>query len=130
MILNPGFALLTGVCAGAMSTVGFSHLAPALKRRGLTDTCGIAHLHLIPGLLGGLVSALASLGVTGDLWPDAAISAAFPGRGTRSAALQVYPSIPPPPSPPPLPTLQGVVRSSNLQVISDSFYEKIGMRNL
>jgi hypothetical protein len=113
--------------------------------------CGIAHLHLTPGILGGLVGALASLAVTGDVWPDTAIVAvlllywyqstcfagtkrcskfqlacchwrrvarccqfsgftthytcftgtkckysrlrslqAFPGRGARSAALQVY----------------------------------------
>ena len=37
--------------------------------------CGIAHLHLTPGILGGLVGALASLAVTGDVWPDTAIAA-------------------------------------------------------
>jgi hypothetical protein len=41
MLLNPGLALLTGVCAGAVSTYCFSFLSPMLKRRGLTDACGI-----------------------------------------------------------------------------------------
>lgn len=88
MILNPGAALATGVAAGAVSTYGFAFLSPALKRRGLTDTCGIADLHLIPGIVGGVASAIAAAGVGGAAWPAAAVAAAFPLRGDRAAATQ------------------------------------------
>ena len=50
-----------------------------------------ANLHLIPGLIGGFVGAGAAASVTGDVWPDAVIAVAFPGRRSRSAALQVPP---------------------------------------
>ena len=88
MLLNPGLAILTGTIAGVVSTYGFSYLTPALKRRGLTDTCGIANLHLIPGLIGGLVGTFAAFGVHGENWPAEAIAFAFPGRGSRSATDQ------------------------------------------
>jgi ammonium transporter Rh len=88
MILNPGAALATGVVAGIASTYGFSYLSPALKRMGLTDTCGIANLHLIPGIIGGVASAIAATQVSGAAWPPEAIATAFPGRGSRSASTQ------------------------------------------
>lgn len=88
MILNPGAALATGVVAGTISTYGFSFLTPALKRRGLTDTCGIADLHLIPGIIGGVASAIAASGVGGAPWTAELISNAFPLRGSRSALVQ------------------------------------------
>ena len=59
---NPAGALAAGVISGAVSTYGFSFLSPRLKRAGLTDTCGIANLHLLPGLLGGIASAIAAPG--------------------------------------------------------------------
>jgi len=58
MLLNPGLALLTGVCGGILSAYGISFLKPWLKRHGLTDTCGISCLHLIPGVLGVCARAL------------------------------------------------------------------------
>lgn len=88
MILNPGAALATGVAAGIVSVYGFSFLSPFLKKKGLTDTCGIADLHLMPGIVGGIASAIAATGVTGDAWPSSAIASAFPGRGDRSPTTQ------------------------------------------
>ena len=94
MLLNPGYALLTGVIAGIVATYGFSFLTPALKSRGLTDTCGIVNLHLIPGIIGGVCGAIAATTVQGDKWPDAAIAVAFPGRIVdgvpREAGVQVW----------------------------------------
>ena len=99
MLLNPGHALLTGAVAGIISTYGFSFLTPYLKTKGLTDTCGIANLHLIPGIIGGITGALAATNVTGDKWSDAAIGIAFPGRVVdgvvRSPSSQVSTSSPP-----------------------------------
>ena len=89
MLLNPGAAAATGAVAGAIATYGFSFATPALKRLGLTDTCGILNLHFLPGLLGGAASAIAAAGIdTGGAWPEGSVAAAFPGRGGRSALAQ------------------------------------------
>lgn len=55
----PPLALACGLFVGTISTFGFRHLTPFLQRTiGLYDTCGIHNLHAIPGMLGGLLSAL------------------------------------------------------------------------
>lgn len=54
-LTNPGYALLIGIAAGTLSTIGYAIIAP--KVEGLikgTDTCGVHNLHGMPGLLGGL----------------------------------------------------------------------------
>ena len=58
-VANPGLALLIGLCAGTLSTVGYALIAPKLEKliRG-TDTCGINNLHGMPGILGGLSAIL------------------------------------------------------------------------
>jgi ammonium transporter Rh len=86
MLSNPWGALLTGSVAGAVSSYGFSFLAPVLKRAGLTDTCGIAHLHLLPALIGGVASAVAAAGLTGDAFSDEALAASFPLRAEGKSA--------------------------------------------
>lgn len=52
LITNPGGAVAVGAVSGLVSVYGFSHLSPLLKRRGITDVCGIANLHWMPGILG------------------------------------------------------------------------------
>ena len=61
---NPGFAMVIGICAGTLSTLGFSIIAPKVCKliRG-TDTCGVHHLHGMPGLLGGLFG----IAITGNV---------------------------------------------------------------
>eukprot|EP01025_Chloroclados_australasicus_P020963 TRINITY_DN2202_c0_g1_i4.p2 TRINITY_DN2202_c0_g1~~TRINITY_DN2202_c0_g1_i4.p2 ORF type:complete len:469 (-),score=41.20 TRINITY_DN2202_c0_g1_i4:411-1670(-) len=60
--LVPGGALLIGICAGILSTVGYVYVTPLLESKiGLKDTCGVHNLHGMPGILGGLVAALASV---------------------------------------------------------------------
>ena len=58
-VATPGLALLIGLCAGALSTVGYALIAPKLEKliKG-TDTCGINNLHGMPGILGGLSAIL------------------------------------------------------------------------
>merc|ERR1712137_1522886 len=52
--MGPAGAILVGICAGAISTAGFSRpLIPSS-----IDTCGINSLHGMPGIFGGLVSVL------------------------------------------------------------------------
>ena len=54
-IANPGSSLLIGIAAGALSTLGYSVIAPKVCKliRGV-DTCGVHNLHGMPGLLGGV----------------------------------------------------------------------------
>lgn len=59
LLLNPGGALLIGFIAGIVSTFGFHKLTPFLQEKiGLYDTCGVHNLHGMPGVLGGLISAI------------------------------------------------------------------------
>ncbi|MEJ8554825.1 hypothetical protein [Tepidibacter sp. Z1-5] len=52
---TPGYSMLIGIAAGALSTIGYSILAPKTEKliKG-TDSCGINNLHGMPGILGGL----------------------------------------------------------------------------
>jgi len=52
---TPGYAVLIGVAAGAVSTIGYTIIAPKVEKliRG-TDTCGVHNLHGMPGVLGGI----------------------------------------------------------------------------
>lgn len=54
---TPGYALLIGIAAGALSVIGYTMIAPKLEKliKG-TDTCGINNLHGMPGILGGVVA--------------------------------------------------------------------------
>lgn len=56
---NPGYALLIGVAAGAVSTLGYAVIAPKVESliKG-TDTCGVHNLHGMPGILGGLTGII------------------------------------------------------------------------
>lgn len=56
---NPGYALLIGVAAGTLSTIGYAIIAPKVEQliKG-TDTCGVHNLHGMPGILGGLTGIL------------------------------------------------------------------------
>jgi len=54
--LGPFGAVLIGLLAGALSTIGFCKQDFIIT--GKTDTCGINNLHGMPGLLGGIASAV------------------------------------------------------------------------
>ena len=60
-VTTPGYAMLIGIAAGAVSTIGYVLIAPRLETliKG-TDTCGINNLHGMPGILGGLFGVLAA----------------------------------------------------------------------
>ena len=54
-ITTPGYAMLIGIAAGALSTIGYVFIAPKVEQmiKG-TDTCGVHNLHGMPGVLGGI----------------------------------------------------------------------------
>ena len=59
VIINPAASLTIGFLGGVISTFGFIKLTSFLdKKIGLNDTCGVHNLHGIPGILGGIASAI------------------------------------------------------------------------
>jgi ammonium transporter Rh len=63
VLYQPSAAIAIGFVAGVISTLGFHYLTPKLETLiGLYDTCGINNLHGIPGVFGGLVSAVVIAG--------------------------------------------------------------------
>ncbi len=58
-LTNPGYALLIGIAAGAISTIGYTIIAPKVEMliKG-TDTCGVHNLHGMPGIFGGLTGII------------------------------------------------------------------------
>lgn len=61
IILQPGASLAIGIAIGIISTLGYHWLTPYLEKKiGLFDTCGVHNLHALPGLCGGLISAIAA----------------------------------------------------------------------
>nr|AEA77167.1 Rhag [Opsanus beta] len=60
MDIGPYGAMLIGLVAGIISTLGFKYLNPILASRlGIHDTCGVHNLHGMPGILGGLAGIVA-----------------------------------------------------------------------
>ncbi|CAN9507890.1 unnamed protein product [Ophioblennius macclurei] len=60
MSIGPFGAMLIGLVAGIISTVGFKYLTPILASNlGIQDTCGVHNLHGMPGILGGLAGIVA-----------------------------------------------------------------------
>ena len=52
-------AVMIGVTAGAVSTIGYNILQPYLEKRlGLHDTCGVHNLHAMPSVVGALASVI------------------------------------------------------------------------
>ena len=59
LVTNPAAALAIGFIGGAISALCFAKLGPKLKEAiNLHDTCGVHNLHGIPGILGGILSAI------------------------------------------------------------------------
>ena len=81
ILYNPGAALTIGFLTGIISTLGYQYLTPYLEEKlGLYDTCGVHNLHGMPGVLGGIVSAIAAAAYTYSSTVDAyaITSADFP----------------------------------------------------
>lgn len=55
----PFGAMLAGLGAGTVAALGFAYLQPFLRRKiYMHDTCGIHNLHGLPGVIGGIISAI------------------------------------------------------------------------
>lgn len=65
--MNTTFSLIIGVLAGTISTICYNKLSPKLEEYfDIYDTCGVHNLHGIPGLLGGISSAIIIAGYGGN----------------------------------------------------------------
>ena len=59
IVVMPFGAMLAGFVTGIVSSFGFAKLSGFLREKiSLHDTCGVLNLHGIPGLIGGIVSAI------------------------------------------------------------------------
>ena len=87
IIANPYGAMLAGFCAGIVSSFGYGYLGHWLtKKINLHDTCGVHNLHGMPGLMGGLISAIVvSRGQTNF---GSNYSTFFPLGGSRTPSTQ------------------------------------------
>jgi ammonium transporter Rh len=55
--VTPGWSMLIGITAGAISVIGYTFVQPKLQKlTGKVDTCGVHNLHGMPGVFGGLVA--------------------------------------------------------------------------
>jgi len=65
LITSPGGALWVGTIAGILSAISFNNVGPWLATKiNLQDTCGVFSLHGMPGILGGIVSAVVIAGAS------------------------------------------------------------------
>jgi ammonium transporter Rh len=76
---NLAASLTVGLGAGVISTLGYRYLSEKLEHWfGLHDTCGVHNLHGIPGLIGGIVSAIAVASYASDPVEDGTAIAGLP----------------------------------------------------
>ena len=70
--VTPGWSMLIGLIAGAISVIGYTIIQPRLqKATGRVDTCGVHNLHGMPGIFGGLIA----LGlVASPMWQIAGVT--------------------------------------------------------
>ncbi|XP_077181659.1 ammonium transporter Rh type B isoform X4 [Paroedura picta] len=90
MMLTPFGALIAGLLAGFVSTLGFKFLTPILASKlKIQDTCGVHNLHGMPGILGALLGVLVAALATLDAYSEG-MADVFPliAAGERSAVYQ------------------------------------------
>lgn len=75
-LYQPAVAIAMGMVGGFTTTLGFHSLSNFLENRlGLHDTCGINNLHGLPGIVGGIFSAIIIASYQNGFDPK--VSAAF-----------------------------------------------------
>lgn len=71
MPLQPWAAMLVGCIAGVISVTGYQYITPFLDSKlKIHDTCGVNNLHGMPGILAGIVGAIAAAMANTDSWGE------------------------------------------------------------
>jgi len=61
ILAKPYYAMICGWVTGVVSALGYIYIGPFLKAKiNLNDTCGIHNLHAMPGVIGGVIAAIAA----------------------------------------------------------------------
>jgi ammonium transporter Rh len=82
LIIHPFGAMIVGVCASVLCVSGFEWLTPWVSKKfRLHDTCGVNNLHGMPGLIAGIICAIASGCATYDIYGDS-LYEIFPAMGS------------------------------------------------
>ncbi|KAM8920701.1 ammonium transporter Rh type B [Pelodytes ibericus] len=90
MMLTPFGAMIAGILAGTISTLGYKFLTPKLDSKlKIQDTCGVHNLHGMPGILGALIGVIVASVATADIYGDG-MADVFPllADGSRTAKGQ------------------------------------------
>lgn len=90
--LGGGDALFIGVCAGAISTIGFARVQSIVQNLGIYDSCGIHNLHGMPSVFGAIVSVFMAYhkGPLGHDAPDVYWAADPSAQGGRQLQGLLY----------------------------------------
>lgn len=79
------WAIPIGLVGGSFSTYGFNTLYNLFwEKLGLHDTCGVCHLHALPGVLGTIIGVIAAATAGEEAYGED-ISVIFPAREWRTA---------------------------------------------
>mmetsp|Transcript_48924 Transcript_48924/g.36010 ORF Transcript_48924/g.36010 Transcript_48924/m.36010 type:complete len:362 (+) Transcript_48924:484-1569(+) len=61
IIVKPYYAMICGWVTGAVSALGYTHIGKFLTSKfSIHDTCGVHNLHGMPGIIGGVIAAIAT----------------------------------------------------------------------
>lgn len=88
---NPAGSLCIGIFGGVVSCLGYRFLQAKLEEWiGLNDTCGVHNLHGMPGVLGGIFSAIAIASYATDPLTDTAQQGYLPFYSSPTSGLNRY----------------------------------------
>jgi ammonium transporter Rh len=87
IVVSPCGSMIAGFIVGSISATGFAYLSPFVKKHLiLHDTCGVLNLHGIPGVIGGLISAIVASRMDGTFGENLAVG--YPAQAARSPQEQ------------------------------------------
>jgi len=88
LALSPATCILIGLLAGFVSVCGYEMASPTLEKHiQLSDSAGILNLHGMPGVIGGLACALATMTISDEYYGDG-LEQIYEARAYRSAFSQ------------------------------------------
>lgn len=85
LMIKPWGAILIGMCAGIISSLGYAYVTPFLnKKLKVHDTCGVHNLHGMPGIFAGIVGTFATAFIDKSDYPKGDFEAIYKKHDTRS----------------------------------------------